>query len=681
MKKAIEAISPQEGFQDRFVTSSVDVVFGGGAAGVGKCLTVNSLALSPSGFVRMGDLKVGDILTDVHGQNQIVQGVFPQGVKEIWEVITENGSKAECSIEHLWEVCFKEKSGEENWRVVETSSIITNLLYNPSVEIFLPTYLNYREKKQKILSVKRTYRKEECVCIKVSSKEELYITNDYIVTHNTSAAVLALAYYVDNPRYRALYVRKNLGELKGGGSMMEEFTKLYPSPIIARTTMSDNPEVEFVGGCKVVMTHMANENINDITERVKGWQYDFIYFDELTAYQWSTFTYLFSRNRGSSGEKPIIRATTNPKRNSWVRKFIDWYVDENGFIDPERDGVIRYFYYAGGAVEDVIWGDTKEEVYQKCKERIDRQIKASRTYDRSPLDFIKSFTFYSGKIGDNQILLKAQPEYLGSLAMAGGAQAEQLLEGNWNVDAEEDSDSIISPELAYSIFENDSQATEKKYITADIAMGGGDNFVALVWQGFHIVDFVVLSDKISSPEIINAIKALQERYDIGNFNVIYDSVGLGRFISGFISGAVAYNSNNSATKLGKAKYDRIKTECAFKLAEMIEARSISIDPKLANRVYKHKNIKELRTFKQEFIIESKVLKTKMQDNGKVALISKKEMGALLGKGRSPDIIDPMIMRMVVDLDFIPVSQGLSGNELMFGKDDQHIDIQDFFNNW
>jgi len=496
----------------------------------------------------------------------------------------------------------------------------------------------------------------------------------------TSAAVLAIAYYVGNPNYRALYVRKNLGELKGGGSMPEEFAKLYPEPLIARTTMSDNPEIEFVSGCKVVMTHMANENIHDITERVKGWQYDFIYMDELTAYQWNTFAYLMSRNRGSSGEKPLFRGTTNPKRNSWVRKFIDWYVDEDGFIDPLRDGVVRYFYYAGGTVEDVIWGDTPDEVYVRCKERIDRQMKASKTEHLSPYDLIKSFTFYSGKLGDNKILLKDQPQYVGNLAMAGGTQAAQLLEGNWNVDMEEDSESLIYPQHMDNLFDNDYQITEKKYITVDIALQGDDNLVAMVWYGFHIKDIVVLSGTITPPEAINAVQLLQQKHDIGNYNIIYDSIGVGSFFSGFFSGAVAFNSNFTPSKAGKARFSTLKAECAHKLSEMLDARAISIEKNLLDRIYKHKNAKESRTIRQELIRESKVLIPKVSNNGKIGLITKKEMGAMLGKGNSPDLLDPMILRMYPDLDYVPNGIVPTGDTYMQGKDDIHIDLEDFFNN-
>ena len=50
--------------------------------------------------------------------------------------------------------------------------------------------------------------------------------------------------------------------------------------------------------------------------------------------------------------KPNIRATMNPDPDSWVRKYVDWYLypeghDKEGRPDPEKQGVIRYFIQGG----------------------------------------------------------------------------------------------------------------------------------------------------------------------------------------------------------------------------------------------------------------------------------------------------------------------------------------------
>lgn len=538
---------------------------------------------------------------------------------------------------------------------------------------------------------KKNKDREEVVISPQKGFQERFVESDVDIVFGggaagcgkTAASILSLAYYVDNPLYRALYVRKNLGELKGGGSMIEEFQKLYPSELIKKVTTSDNPEIEFNSGCRVVMTHLANESIEEVTERVKGWQYDFIYLDELTAYQFSTFTYLLSRNRGSSGLPGRMRATTNPKKNSWVRKFIDWYVGDDGTIDPEKDGVVRYFFYAGGGVEGIVWGDTKDEVYAKCYDTIERYRKAAKLDYLSPHALIKSFTFYGGTLGDNKIKMKQDPNYAGSLAMTGGAQAEMLIGGNWDVELDSTERSIINPESVEYVFDNDPQITHgKKYISVDIALGGGDNFVALVWHDFHIVDAVILSEEITSAQAINAVKILQDRYDIGNGNVIYDSIGSGMFFGDWIVGAVRFNSNFAVSRAGKGRFFNARAECAYKLQEMLDARAISAEPSLGKRDYKHKHNKYKRNVKDEMVFESRAYVPVVQSNGKIKMPTKKEMQAILGKNRSPDLLDPMLMRMYIDLKYVPGNVVPPEAELLERRNsEQDIDIEVFFNNW
>ena len=79
-------ISPQEGFQQSFASSNVDVVFGGGNLGGGKQQPLSSKILTPTGWQTMGDMKVGSkVITPFDGV-ATVTAVFPQGMKEEYEI-------------------------------------------------------------------------------------------------------------------------------------------------------------------------------------------------------------------------------------------------------------------------------------------------------------------------------------------------------------------------------------------------------------------------------------------------------------------------------------------------------------------------------------------------------------------------------------------------------------------
>lgn len=56
------------------------------------------------GYVRVGLLKVGDRVFDEHGEPVTVTGVFPQGIKREYVVVTNWGDQVRCNDEHLWTV-------------------------------------------------------------------------------------------------------------------------------------------------------------------------------------------------------------------------------------------------------------------------------------------------------------------------------------------------------------------------------------------------------------------------------------------------------------------------------------------------------------------------------------------------------------------------------------------------
>lgn len=59
---------------------------------------------TPNGPVNMGDIKIGDTIIGSNETHQKVIGVFPKGVKEVYEVKVSGGSTVECCSDHLWTV-------------------------------------------------------------------------------------------------------------------------------------------------------------------------------------------------------------------------------------------------------------------------------------------------------------------------------------------------------------------------------------------------------------------------------------------------------------------------------------------------------------------------------------------------------------------------------------------------
>ncbi len=145
----------------------------------------------------------------------------------------------------------------------------------------------------------------------------------------------------------------------------------------------------------------------------QGTQIPLICFDELTHFSKKQFFYMLSRNRSVCGVKPYVRATTNPDPDSWVREFIDWWIDDDGLAIEERSGAIRWFVNQN---DEIHWFDTKKDAEA-----------------RFPTIPPKSFTFISSSIKDNKILMEQDPNYVANLEALGRVERARLLDGNWNV--------------------------------------------------------------------------------------------------------------------------------------------------------------------------------------------------------------------------------------------------------
>ncbi|MFF4523504.1 helicase-related protein [Streptomyces bluensis] len=73
-----------------------------GEVGSGKAQPMDSLVLTPTGFLRMGEVRLGDEVIVPTGEIALVDGVFPQGERDVWRIVLSDGSSVECDDEHLW---------------------------------------------------------------------------------------------------------------------------------------------------------------------------------------------------------------------------------------------------------------------------------------------------------------------------------------------------------------------------------------------------------------------------------------------------------------------------------------------------------------------------------------------------------------------------------------------------
>jgi predicted phage terminase large subunit-like protein len=228
-----------------------------------------------------------------------------------------------------------------------------------------------------------------------------------------------LRHVTANSEFSALFFRNTTVQIRNPGGLWDESMKLYPQA--GATPSSQLLEWKWPAGGKVKMSYLEHES------SVLDWQgsqIPLIIFDELTHFSQAQFFYLLSRNRSMCGVRPYVRATCNPDADSWVAKFIEWWIDqETGYAIPERSGVLRYFIRVG---DMIVWGNSREELLEKYGN-------PSLPDDHEDQPRPKSVTFIPGKLTDNQALMKADPDYKTNLMALSRVERERLLGGNWKI--------------------------------------------------------------------------------------------------------------------------------------------------------------------------------------------------------------------------------------------------------
>jgi len=159
-------------------------------------------------------------------------------------------------------------------------------------------------------------------------------------------------------------------------------------------------------------------------EEFKGSQFDALYFDEVTEFPLSYVQFLWGRCRSKCGIRPTLRFSCNPDSDSWLAKWVHWYIDQStGLPIKERSGIIRHFKIIAG---NITWYD-------------DPQYEVSRETGRSEC-VTTSGTFIPGSLEDNVYL--DRKKYRQTLEGLSEQERNRFLYGNWlessNTDVEWD---------------------------------------------------------------------------------------------------------------------------------------------------------------------------------------------------------------------------------------------------
>ena len=233
-----------------------------------------------------------------------------------------------------------------------------------------------------------------------------------------------------------------------------------------------------------------------------------------------------------------------------------------------------------------------------------------------------------------QALVTDNPEiskhYRENLLTLDKTSKERLLHGNWEYS--DDPAVMIEQDAIYDLFTNHHVTGDgTKYISADLAMQGRDKFIAGVWDGL-VCTIAIDQEKSTGKSIEADLSKLMMAENVPRSHTVADSDGLGNYLVSYLEGIKTFHGNSKASD---PEYQNIKSECGYKLAELVNARKIKIicDSKQRNAI-----IEELAVLKRDKVDN---------DETKKSLIPKEKMKELLG--RSPDYLDMLLMRMYYEV--------------------------------
>ena len=234
---------------------------------------------------------------------------------------------------------------------------------------------------------------------------------------------------------------------------------------------------------------------------------------------------------------------------------------------------------------------------------------------------------------------------------------QRLFYGDW--DYAEDKNSLVDNSALDDTFTNTIIKNNQKYLTIDVARMGKDKTVISYWEGLELYKVDMFS-KQDTKETAQKIKDIARIERIPYSNIIIDEDGIGGGVVDNLFGVRGFVANTTAIPTGaeiraqisqvkndftpRVNFRNLKSQCAFKLAELIN------EHKIAFRVPEQRDniIDELSALLRRKDIDS---------DGKLQIIPKDAVKESLG--RSPDVGDTLIFRMWFELksDALPQLEG------------------------
>lgn len=229
--------------------------------------------------------------------------------------------------------------------------------------------------------------------------------------------------FCDDPGFRGVFLRREYSQLMGANSIWEKCQNMYPL-FRAKPNISDKVW-KFPASSNVRLRHLQHDK--DV-ESFRGQGYTFIGIDEIDQFSQESVTFLMTCLRSEAKVNSFMIGTLNPSK-SWCLPLVEYYLDEEGFPDPDKFGDIRWFVVKDN---EFLFGPSEEYFKEHHPETVFIQLEGD---DEVQYVRPKRFTFCFFTILDNEIMRRNNPVYISELQNLPDYQRATQLYGNWYAEA------------------------------------------------------------------------------------------------------------------------------------------------------------------------------------------------------------------------------------------------------
>lgn len=468
--------------------------------------------------------------------------------------------------------------------------------------------------------------------------------------------IMLQLYRVDKKGSSGAMVSARLQDSKKGGSIFRDNELVLGAFGGCEYNTSDYPTFiwkQWGSAYRLIHSNFNTDNAaewSQFVEYAKKNQNGYQYFDEANDLPERQYHYWNSRNRDDSGMIPQSVYSFNPpedRTHYFTRNLVNGgYIGDDWYFKPEMNGKVRYYYSPSESVDDIIWGDTPEEVAEAAHITLTEKDRAAGLTE---VDMIRSFAAFTGEASDNRMLVASTGgKSVANLLYSG--QGDSLKGGYFG--GRENEALNIGKQMLRRIWDNPVDGDQNMYASMDISSGKGDSAPMIIWRGLQMMDIEYFQGEADT--LAEWIQTRLSRYGVPVTNFAYDATGHGYWVKALTNGVGVmsnmravqeYDEYGNPTETHKQFYN-LRSQLLGKLEVMLKRGEIScIIPKDKPVPFGKGN--EKRRFIDVLSDGVDLFKVSLR-NDRTYYHTKDEFKARYKY--SPGELDSMILRMRLELD-------------------------------